>query len=58
MKWIKKYFRKQLHISFVEWYTLKLRMEIFQDAIQEGDISPVKVVLFKKYNRYLRLIKF
>jgi len=55
---IRKYFRKQKHILFVEWYTLKLRRDIFRDAIYEGDISPIKVTLFKKYNRYLRLIKF
>ena len=52
-----KIFRKKQHIWFVEHMTCLLHKEIFQNAIH-GELSPIKAELFKKYNRYLTLLKF
>ena len=52
-----KIFRKRQHIWFVEHQICKLHQEIFSNAIN-GILSPIKVKLFKKYNRYLKLLKF
>jgi len=52
-----KIFRKKRHIWFVEYYCVLLHNEIFENAIH-GQLSPIKVELFKKYNRYLKLLKF
>jgi len=52
-----KIFRKRMHINYIEHYVCKLRQEVFQNAIH-GQLSPIKVELFKKYNRYLKLLKF
>ena len=52
-----KLFRKIRHMNAVEHHVCKLRQEIFQNAIH-GQLSPIKVELFKKYNRYLKLLKF
>ena len=52
-----KIFRKIRHMNMVEHYVCRLRQEIFQNAIH-GQLSPIKVELFKKYNRYLKLLKF
>jgi hypothetical protein len=52
-----KIFRKTRHMHTVEHYVCKLRQEIFKNAL-EGELSPIKVELFKKYNRYLKLLKF
>ena len=52
-----KIFRKRLHMNTVEHHVCKLRQEIFKNAL-DGELSPVKVKLFKKYNRYLKLLKF
>ena len=52
-----KIFRKKQHIWFVEHIIFKLHQEIFENAIH-GQLSPIKVELFKKYNRYLKLLKF
>ena len=52
-----KIFRKKQHIWFVEHMTYLLHNEIFQNAIH-GKLSPIKAELFKKYNRYLTLLKF
>jgi hypothetical protein len=49
--------RKRRHIWFVEHMVYLLHKEIFQNAIH-GKLSPIKVGLFKKYNRYLKLLKF
>jgi len=52
-----KIFRKRRHINTVEHMVCLLRQEIFQSAIHD-QLSPIKVKLFKKYNRYLKLLKF
>ena len=52
-----KIFRKRLHMNVVEHHVCKLRQEIFKSAL-DGKLSPIKVELFKKYNRYLKLLKF
>ena len=52
-----KIFRKIRHTHTVEHHVCKLRQEIFKNAL-EGELSPIKVKLFKKYNRYLKLLKF
>ena len=52
-----KIFRKRLHMNTVEHHVCKLRQEIFKNAL-DGELSPIKIELFKKYNRYLKLLKF
>jgi len=52
-----KLFRKTRHMHTVEHYVCYLRQEIFKNALN-GKLSPIKVELFKKYNRYLKLLKF
>ena len=52
-----KIFRKTRHMNTVEHYVCYLRQEIFKNAVN-GKLSPIKVELFKKYNRYLRLLRF
>ena len=52
-----KFFRKRRHLWVVEHMVCLLRQEIFENAIH-GKLSPIKVELFKKYNRYLKLLKF
>ena len=52
-----KIFRKRRHIWYVEHVVFLLHCEIFENAIN-GELSPIKVRLFKKYNRYLKLLKF
>jgi len=44
-------------MNTVEHHVCKLRQEIFKSAL-DGKLSPIKVELFKKYNRYLKLLKF
>jgi hypothetical protein len=52
-----KIFRKRQHIWFVEHQIFKLHQEIFSNAIH-AELSPIKAELYKKYNRYLTLLKF
>ena len=52
-----KIFRKKRHIWFVEHMTCTLHREIFNNAIN-GELSPIKVKLYKKYTRYLKLLEF
>ena len=52
-----KIFRKKRHIWFVEHMTCILHREIFNNAIN-GELSPIKVKLYKKYTRYLKLLEF
>ena len=52
-----KLFRKTRHMHAVEHYVCYLRQQIFKNAV-DGKLSPIKVKLFKKYNRYLKLLKF
>ena len=52
-----KIFRKKRHIWFVEYMTCVLHREIFNNAIN-GELSPIKVKLYKKYTRYLKLLEF
>ena len=57
MNKIKVYKRKQDHLHFVRGYVCDLHNKIFQLAIH-GCLYPNGVELYKKYNRYLRLLEF
>ena len=57
MNRIKKYKRKKNHINYVRDYVCDLHNTIFKKAL-EGEVSPIKAILFKKYNKYLRLLEF
>ena len=52
-----KIFRKRKHINFVRDYVCEIHNTIFKNAL-EGEISPVKSELFKKYSKYLKLLEF
>ena len=52
-----KIFRKRKHINFVRDYVCEIHNIIFKNALQ-GEISPVKSELFKKYSKYLKLLEF
>jgi hypothetical protein len=53
----KVYIRKRKHINFVRDYVCELHNTIFYNALH-GELSPVKVELFKKYSKYLKLLEF
>jgi len=57
MNKIRIYIRKRNHINYVTDYVCEVHNTIFKNAIH-GELSPIKASLFKKYNRYLKLIKF
>ena len=57
MNRIGKYARKKDHINFVRDYVCSLHNTIFHNAIH-GILSPIKVELYKKYNKYLKLLEF
>ena len=57
MSKIKQYKKKKKHINYVTDYVCELHNTIFKNAIH-GEVSPIKAELYKKYNRYLRLLKF
>ena len=57
MNKIKVYKRKQDHLHFVRGYVCDLHNKIFQLAIH-GCLYPNGVELYKKYNRYLRILEF
>ena len=49
--------RKKQHIDYVQDYVDMLYAGIFKSALN-GIIEPNKNKLFKKYSRYLELLKF
>ena len=53
----KIYKRKRKHIAYVRDYVCDLHNTIFHNAVN-GILSPVKVELFKKYSKYLKLLEF
>jgi len=57
MNKIRIYIRKRKHINYVTDYVCEVHNTIFKNAIN-NELSPIKAGLFKKYNRYLKLIKF
>ena len=57
MNKIKHYARKKNHINYVRDYVCDLHNTIFHNAVN-GILSPVKVELFKKYSKYLKLLEF
>ena len=57
MNKIKRYARKKNHINYVRDYVCDLHNTIFHNAVN-GILSPVKVELFKKYSKYLKLLEF
>ena len=56
MNRIRKYARKKDHINYVRDYVCNLHNEIFQKAL-ECDVNAHKAKLYKKYNRYLRILE-
>ena len=57
MNKIRKYTRKRSHINFVRDYVCELHNTIFKNALN-GEISPIKAELFKRYSKYLKLLEF
>jgi hypothetical protein len=57
MNKLKTKIRKKRHIDYVQNYVDTLYANIFKSALN-GIIEPNKNKLFKKYNRYLELLKF
>jgi hypothetical protein len=57
MNKLKTKIRKKRHIDYVQNYVDTLYASIFKSALN-GIIEPNKNKLFKKYNRYLELLKF
>jgi len=58
MNKIKKYIRKKKHINFVQDYVDDLMTHIFRNAVNGQLVHPSKSVLFKKYSKYLKILKF
>ena len=57
MNKIRKYARKKNHINYVQNYVDNLYADIFRCALN-GSVYPNKNKLFKKYSKYLALLKF
>ena len=57
MNRIWRYKRKKNHINFVRDYVCSLHNTIFHNATC-GILSPIKVELYRKYNKYLKLLEF
>ena len=57
MNRIIKFARKKDHINYVQNYVDSLYADIFRAALN-GCITPNNNKLFKKYSRYLELLKF
>ena len=57
MNKLKTKIRKKRHIDYVQNYVDTLYAGIFKSALN-GIIEPNKNKLFKKYSRYLELLKF
>ena len=57
MNKIIKYARKRNHINYVQNYVDGLYADIFRTALN-GNINPNNNKLFKKYSKYLELLKF
>ena len=57
MNRIKQFTRKKDHINYVQNYVDNLYADIFRTALS-GHINPNNNILFKKYSRYLELLKF
>ena len=57
MNRIIKFARKKDHINYVQDYVDNLYADIFREALN-GNIIPNYNKLFKKYSRYLELLKF
>jgi hypothetical protein len=55
---LKKILRKRKHLSFVRNSIYTLMNEILSDAIHAQKVCPIKIVLLKKYNKYLKLLEF
>lgn len=57
-KFLKKVFRKRLHLYRLENSIRKLKYDILNDVLLDNKIDKNKVDLFYKYNRRLHLITF
>ena len=58
MNKIKRHIRKRKHVDFVQDYVDGLMTHIFRNAVNGQLVHPSKSVLFKKYSRYLKILKF
>jgi branched-subunit amino acid aminotransferase/4-amino-4-deoxychorismate lyase len=56
-KFLKKVFRKRLHLYRLENSIRKLKYDILNDVLLDNKINKNKVDLFYKYNRRLHLIR-
>ena len=57
MNKIIRYARKRDHVNYVQNYVDNLYADIFRSALN-GYINPNNNKLFKKYSKYLQLLKF
>jgi branched-subunit amino acid aminotransferase/4-amino-4-deoxychorismate lyase len=57
-KFLKKIFRKRLHLYRLENSIRQLKYDILNDVLLDGKVNRNKVDLFYKYNRRLYLITF
>jgi len=56
-KFLKKVFRKRLHLYRLESSIRRLKYDILNDVLLDNKINKNKVDLFYKYNRRLHLIR-
>ena len=56
MNRIIRYIRKKRHISHVRNYVCELHNDIFVKALS-CNVDAKKAALYKKYNRYLRILE-
>lgn len=56
-KFLKKVFRKRLHLYRLEASIRRLKYDILNDVLLDNKINKNKVDLFYKYNRRLHLIR-
>jgi hypothetical protein len=56
MNRIARYIRKKRHISYVRGYVCELHNDIFIKALT-CDVDAKKSLLYKKYNRYLKILE-
>tara|TARA_R100000655_G_scaffold20984_1_gene43153 strand:+ start:1255 stop:1428 length:174 start_codon:yes stop_codon:yes gene_type:complete len=56
MNRIARYYRKRKHIMYVRGYVCELHNDIFNMALN-GEVKLYKANLYKKWNRYLRILE-
>ena len=56
MNRIARYYRKRKHILYVRSYMCELHNDIFSMALN-GEVKLHKAILYKKWNRYLKILE-